>query len=105
MSNKRSLAEFRGSPSSRVLSGRERGALAREKLQLDDLDNATEPVTIEVPEDLFVVTSSWFLATFAESIRKLGANRFREHYHFVGKPIGRTISDAIQAVSLTNPLG
>jgi hypothetical protein len=99
------LGDYRGSKENRVLSGRGLGAEARRGFELDRLDESPTTVNVLVPEDLFSVTSSWFLATFGDSIRRLGADKFRSHYRFLGKSMSSVVDDAIQAVALIDPLG
>lgn len=91
------LARHR-SHGSLVFSGRTRGQLVREKAQLDDLDRAEEQVTVKVPNDTISVNSSFFLGMFADSIRFLGEERFREKYLFEGRDISRTVDSGIQEV-------
>lgn len=64
----------------RMLSGKEVGMSAREKYHLDELDNAEGivNVTIDVP----VVTSSFILGMFSQSVQKLGVGNFFKKYHF-----------------------
>lgn len=99
------LEKLRGDSSNRVLAGRDFGELARVELRLDALDEQAEKILVMVPDDLYSVTSSWFLGAFADSIRSLGPAGFRKKYSFAGKPIERVVEEAIRAVELTKPLG
>lgn len=99
------LADARGDAQNMVLAGREEGRHARDTVfRLEALESEAGVIEVHVPEDLFAVTSSWFLGAFSPSIRKLGKQGFRAKYHFLGKPIDRVINDAIDAVQLVDPL-
>ena len=52
-----------------VFSGRERGAAMREKFSLDELDRQNGQVLIIISDDVFTISSSFFLAMFGDSIR------------------------------------
>lgn len=66
----------------KVLSGVELGETARNYFKLDEEDNNNETVTIEIPDDVYSVNSSFFSGAFQKSIRKLGEEKFREKYIF-----------------------
>lgn len=80
----------------RVLAGRERGRLVRGKAGLDKLDKAPDPVEVHVPDDLWAITSSFFLGMFGDSVRFLGEEGFRKHYIFTGKDISSIFEDGIR---------
>ncbi len=99
------LARFR-SPEVRVFAGRERGEAVRQEARLDDLDSSGEMVEVKIPEDVFSVNSSFFLAMFGPSIRTLGAQEFRRRYQFSGRDVTRVMEAAInEATQTTSPLG
>lgn len=52
-----------------VFSGRDRGAAMRDKFNLDDLDRKEGQVEIIISDDVFTISSSFFLAMFGDSIR------------------------------------
>ena len=53
--------------------GRPNGQLAREKLNLDELeDKEGAEFLIDIPEDTFNINSSYFLGLFGDSVRKAG---------------------------------
>ncbi len=97
------LARYRGSVENRVLAGREEGKQVRKVAKVEQLDQLLSIVEVKIPQDLFSLTSSYFLGLFGDSIRELGEARFREHYRFTGKSISRVIDDAVQSVALTRP--
>lgn len=66
----------------KVLSGVELGRTARTSFGLDDLDSSNETVTINIPDEVISVNSSFFSGLFQASILKLGEQGFREHYLF-----------------------
>jgi hypothetical protein len=87
----------------RVFAGRSRGRVVRQAAKLDELEaieNAA--VEIHIPDDVYSVTSSFFLGMFGDSIRKLSEAGFRRVYTFSGRDVSKVIDDAIQAV-LTVP--
>lgn len=67
-----------------LYSGRPRGELAREKLQLDLLDTDNDVVVdVIIPEQTYSVTSSFFLGMFGKSVRVAGSrDAFRQKYRF-----------------------
>lgn len=90
------LGQWRGSPENRVISGQDAGLAARKAARLEVLDKHSEKVIVNVPSDLFAVTSSFFLGMFTASIRLLGAERFREHYEFRGKDLSAVREEVIR---------
>lgn len=103
------LGRWRGSAENRVISGQDAGIAARKASKLDLLDRIKEKVIIEVPNDLFAVTSSFFLGMFTASIRALGGDKFREHYEFQGKDLSAVREEVIREalrpeVALSRPL-
>ncbi len=84
------------SEASRAFAGKERGLAIREAAKLavlDDLPDTT--VEVHFPEDLFTVTSSFFRAMFTPSIKRLGAEMFRQKYQFRGWDVGLVKEEAI----------
>jgi hypothetical protein len=68
----------------RVLSGKEVGIHAREQHSLDKWDSAAGIVDVVV--DVPVITSSFFLGMFSQSVKKLGGvDNFFKKYHFHAK--------------------
>lgn len=66
-----------------VFTGRERGRRAREQLRLDQHDLSNEVVEMNVPDDVYSITSSYFLGFLGKSVRLLGREGFRQKYLFV----------------------
>lgn len=80
----------------RVLSGRMQGAALRDKLKLDEQDETDEIVTINIPDYIWSVNSSYFLSCFGASVRKLGEVRFRKKYIFeCDSVIQKNVEDGI----------
>ena len=74
---------------SKVLSGTESGKQDRDDFTLDFFDRVflDEPktlfhITVVIPEEIYSVNSSYFLALFGPSIRRLGEEKFRKRYVF-----------------------
>jgi hypothetical protein len=64
-----------------VFTGRDRGEDTRKRLNLDDVKPGDE-VDVVIPEDVYTVTSSYFLGLFGKSIRDLGLEAFHQVFHF-----------------------
>lgn len=67
-----------------VYSGRAKGELARNKLNLDAHDAQICQAQVIIPEGTYSVTSSFFLGLFGKSVRHAGSreeflNRYRFH--------------------------
>ena len=83
-----------------VLAGRDRGENARKEEQLDRLDRDGVLVTIEIPDEIYSVNSSFFLGMFDKSVQNLGAELFRARYEFVGPDAERTREEGIRKALL-----
>lgn len=69
----------------KVLSGRDAGISARERENLEELDNQLILGTIcdvIIPTQLWSLNSSFFLGFFGPSVRTLGEEMFRKKYNF-----------------------
>jgi len=90
---------------SRVYAGRPRGEYARKAEDLDRTDSMDNvSIVVRIPEDTLSVNSSFFLGLFGDSIKHLGEDRFRERFHFTGRPLGRVYESAIrEAVTTASP--
>lgn len=90
------LNEVRQPRDSRFLSGRPSGENARRHFKLDSLDKSDDRAEVSVPDDLYSVNLSFFLGMFGPSVRKIGAEGFREKYVFKGRPIHqKTVEEGI----------
>jgi hypothetical protein len=84
-----------------VFVGRANGKNAREKLNVDSLDQLSEPVTVTVPENTYSINSSYFLGLFGPSVVAFGSREaFFDHYRFnapdvVMDSIARHVSRAL----------
>lgn len=79
-----------------MLVGRELGSSIREILDLDSIDKNNEIVIIKIPDNIFCMTSSFFIGLFGPSIIKLDKYRFMYKYKFeCNKMIYETIEDGI----------
>ncbi len=88
-----SLARWR---TQKVFAGREAGHACRRFFKLDELDKVGTQIKVTIPEEVYSVNASFFLGMFGDSIRRLGKDRFRSQYHFVGKGISRTLNSGIR---------
>jgi hypothetical protein len=100
MTHRIDLSAYR-TPGVRVFAGRERGREVRLAAELDRLDQLPDVVEIVVPEDVFSVNSSFFLAMFGPSIRTLGEAGFRRKFTFSGKSVDRVLNDSIREALAT----
>ncbi|WP_425410837.1 hypothetical protein [Hyphococcus sp.] len=67
----------------RNLTGQERGVAARKFFNLDEIDEAGEPVRVVVPDDLDAITTSFFQGMFSSSVRSANsAEAFLDRYRF-----------------------
>jgi hypothetical protein len=69
----------------RNLTGHERGSIARQRFGLDAMDEAGEPVDVQIPEGLEGITTSFFQGMFARSVRASGQD-FLNLYRFHASP-------------------
>ncbi len=75
-----------------VFTGRSRGENLRKQLRLDQI-SSEEVVHVYIPEEVYAVTSSYFLGLFGPSIRSEGsADAFFQKFKFDAPPL---IKDAI----------
>lgn len=78
-----------------VYSGRAKGELARETLNLNTIDNEQSKVIVQIPEDTYSVTTSFFLGLFGESIRQAGSReKFLSLYHFEAPDVFKSTFDS-----------
>jgi len=83
----------------RNMSGHDRGREIRARLDLDKLDRAADPVTVEVPDYVLALTGSFLQGLFAPSLRALGGpDAFHEHYRVRASP---TVIEQIDATITT----
>ncbi len=67
-----------------VFTGRSRGEQARKRIGLDKFAN-NEVVDVIIPDEVYTVTSSYFLGLFAPSVKALGGReKFLEVFNFSG---------------------
>ncbi|KKJ78287.1 hypothetical protein WH95_02970 [Kiloniella litopenaei] len=65
------------------LSGKDRGIAVRRFLKIDEYDSSKEVVHVRVPDDMDVITPSFFQGLFSQSIVKLGGkDGFVNQYKF-----------------------
>lgn len=76
------LEDFMKKRRVKVLSGRENGANLRTQYSLDRYDKTKEKFEVLIPDDIFSLNTSFFLALFGASVRTLGENEFKERFLF-----------------------
>lgn len=83
------LAELTRNGEVRSLSGHERGVAAREHFGLEAADRGAAPVVVQIPDDVYTLTTSFFQGMFAASVHALNDDRerFLSKYRFVASPI------------------
>ena len=77
----------RTSTQAKVFAGRERGKYWRRQFKLDEIDTLDDIVNVLIPEDIISLNISFFLNLFGDSVRRLGREGFKAHYHFQSDPI------------------
>ena len=89
-----------------LIAGRQKGASARAKFDLDALDASSDRVRVTIPTEVISLNSSFFLGMFGKSIQDLGGEKFLEKYSFECAPIlYEDINSGIrQALNKANPL-
>lgn len=87
----------------KILSTRARGESVRQSLDLDQLDAQDETVDVIFPENLEVLTSSFFLGMFGPSVRACGSRDlfigkfvFKNASHYVWEDINDGIGRALR---------
>jgi len=65
-----------------VFTGRGRGENARKELGFLDQVGPDDHVDVIIPNDVYTVTSSYFLGLFGPTIQKLGLDGFQRVFHF-----------------------
>ena len=84
-----------------VYTGRSRGELLREELQLDEIDAAGNVVEIVIPEGTYTISSSFFLGLFGPSVVKAGSKAaFYSRYHFTSPKFLDEVIDGYVARAL-----
>ena len=84
------LREALTSPSSRVLSGRDRGNECRKRFGLDRLDKNPDDIVVTIPNDIYSLNTSFFLGLFGKSVRDLTKEGFLRKYRFEGDEVHLT---------------
>lgn len=81
------------------LSGHDKGSAAREKFELNRLDELAEPVEVVIPAFVYAISSSFVQGMFIQSLQKLGSvDAFFKHYRFqAGATVIRQIERALAA--------
>ncbi|MBO5443487.1 MAG: hypothetical protein J6A33_06840 [Alphaproteobacteria bacterium] len=65
-----------------VLGSKVKGADAREKFGLDELDKNADSIDVLIPDYIVTFTPSFFLGLFSKSLDALGEEKFFLKYHF-----------------------
>ncbi|MBR2891174.1 MAG: hypothetical protein IKC22_02200 [Bacilli bacterium] len=65
-----------------IFSGRDSGKEVRKKIKLDIIDNDEIKYTIIFPDNLELLSNSFFLGLFGKSYLSLGLQKFNEKYLF-----------------------
>ena len=89
-----------------ILSGREKGELLRNKLELDELEHDNDEIIIAIPESIVSFNSSYFLGLFTPSIKRYKTKeKFLEKYRFeCDEYIFKDIEDGIAEALKKNNL-
>lgn len=87
------ISPYRSS-GAKIFTGRDKGVEARERLNLNRLDENDEIVRVLIPSDTWGINPSFFGGMFEGSIKKLGS-KFLEKYYFVYSD-GNELSDSMK---------
>lgn len=90
------------------LTGRDLGKRARKSYHVEDLDASGESVNVLIPDDVFLITPSFFIGMFAKSVASQGSvDAFFEKYKFKSPPqVLRQVRDAARrALIVSRSLG
>lgn len=84
------------------LTGRDLGRRARDSFSVEALDAGDDPVEVLVPEHVYLITPSFFIGMFAQSVAGRGSvEAFFEKYKFQSAPqVLRQIHDAAKRTYL-----
>lgn len=84
------------------LFGLEAGQRARKRLGIDELDRDDSPVEVVVPDDIYMITPTFFVGLFAPSVTRFGgADGFMKKYRFECTPLmDWQISNRVRSVEV-----
>lgn len=69
------------------ISGRDLGKLQRARLKLDEEDTKDNVCEVFVENNIIVISTSYFLGMFGDSVRTLGSReKFLDKYNFICNP-------------------
>lgn len=84
-----------------VYTGRQRGEGLRAKYKLDDLDKEQVFVEVQIPQDTYSISSSFFLGFFGESVVYASSkDSFFGKYRFVTSDMFKTVLEGYVARAL-----
>jgi hypothetical protein len=78
------LSKARSAQEVDVLAGRDKGEYWRGQFSIDALDRTEGEVRVHVPNDLSLLSLSFFLNLFGKSVRMFGREAFLAKYRFEG---------------------
>lgn len=80
-----------------VISGRNLGKQQRKSLKLDDIIKKNEKIEIIIPDNIYSISSSFFLGLFGDIVRNLGSKEnFYKKFIFNGsESLKNNINDGI----------
>ena len=84
-----------------VISGRNLGKEQRKKLKIDDKINKYETIEIEIPNNIYSISSSFFLGMFGDIVRSYKTKeKFLEKFNFnCSDSLKNNINDGINDVA------
>jgi hypothetical protein len=87
------------------LAGKERGISFRELMKLDSLEESGGSITVKIPDEIYLVTDSWTLGAFSQSVRRLGSiDSFLTRFQFSGNlDVARQIVRSLSRVRSVPP--
>jgi hypothetical protein len=86
-----------------VYTGRDRGERLRSEFKLDELDAAGEVVEVDIPDNAYTISSSFFLGLFGPSVVGAGSKEaFLRRYHFKAPDFLNEVMDTYVSRALQN---
>ena len=92
-------------PGAKVFTGRDLGKKAREKSEINRIENQFESVTIIIPDNVYSIIPSFFEELFLDVVLKLGKENFLEKFKFVSEgsyKYKKPLNEAIERILRDN---
>ena len=91
------LQDYR-TPGSRVFTGRDRGIAVRDASNVDQIEEQSEQVIIQIPHDIGSINPSFLEEFLLNVVRKLQTEKFNAKFHFENEGRYKIASDLQEAI-------